>query len=217
MAKAASTVCGILLLLAGCALGRATVEIPQDRGPASATGPAVTFVKVTDTRRFEAAPRDPSIPSLQDAADIHNPAITSRAIARKRGSYGAAFGDIVLPEGQTAAGLVENAIARGFTRAGYRVVANDTTETGVIPIEVQVEELWAWFTPGFAAIAVECKVRAAVSAPSTPFADRGVVSTRVRDTGFAATESMWVAIVQKALDDISNQVHQRLVRATATP
>jgi hypothetical protein len=49
---------------------------------------------VTDQRTFEARPRDASIPSLKEEADLTNRAITVRAIARKRGGFGMALGDI---------------------------------------------------------------------------------------------------------------------------
>lgn len=54
------------------------------RGSRHATGPTVMIAEVLDVRPFELAPREPSIPSLRDE-DIQNTAITSRAIACKRG------------------------------------------------------------------------------------------------------------------------------------
>lgn len=206
----------LLLVVRGCALGRGTVSIPVESGDGPAAGPAVAFAQVVDARRFERSPSEPSTPSLMDADEITNPAVTSRAIARKRGGFGAAMGDIVLPEGETVAQLVESAIARGFRRAGYRVVGNAvTSEPAPIPVTVEIDQFWAWFTPGFATIAVECKSDVTVTAPSTPFAAGQPIAVRVRETGFAATESMWIDIVKKALDALSDKVYQNLTAPSA--
>lgn len=74
-------------------------------------------MRVTDRRVFEADPDDPSTPSLK-GGEIHNTATTSRAIARKRGGFGKAWGDILLPEGRTVAHLMEEALTRAFQDAG---------------------------------------------------------------------------------------------------
>jgi len=91
---------------------------------------------VTDQRTFEAS----SIPSLKEEADLTNRAITVRAIARKRGGFGMALGDIVLPEGQTVEGLVKDAVIRSLRESGYRVV--DESDAA------DIDQFLSWFSPG---------------------------------------------------------------------
>ena len=88
------------LVWTGCATSRGILEVPLTVGDNPAQGREVKIVRVSDRRTFQMKPPDPSTPSLKDEA-IDNPAITSRAIARKRSGYGMAMGDILLPEGQT--------------------------------------------------------------------------------------------------------------------
>lgn len=92
---------GVLILaMTGCATNRWVLNfvVPPTSNPKNGT--PVKIVKVTDLRKFELAPKQPNIPSLKNG-EITEKAITSRAIARKRNSYGMALGDIPLPEGRT--------------------------------------------------------------------------------------------------------------------
>ena len=79
------------------------------------TGDAIKFVRVSDLRQFQIDPPQPDISSLMND-EIDDPLITSRAIARKRNSYGMALGDILLPEGKTVMKLVEAALPRDLEK-----------------------------------------------------------------------------------------------------
>jgi hypothetical protein len=79
-----SAACLLVALFAiGCATSRGVVPAPTLASANPASGPAVKILRVADLRKFEVAPREPSTPSLQ-GGEIHDPAITARAIARKR-------------------------------------------------------------------------------------------------------------------------------------
>lgn len=213
--RAARTVliASVAMLVGGCAAGRGTLDPQVERGSAPVAGPAVVLVGVTDKREFEASPRDPSIPSLQSAADLNDPSITSRAFARKRGGFGNALGDIVLPEGRTVAGLVGEAVTRGFNQAGYRVLAAPPAAAGddaATPVAVDVNAFWCWFTPGFAAITVECKSVLVIDTSLAAFASNDVISTRNAERGVASTSGFWMQAVTQCLDAISAEVAQRL-------
>jgi len=80
---AMSLVAWILSGATGCATSRGVVEIqiPEANDPLSES--AYKIVSVEDRRNFELKPQQPSIPSLKNG-EIDDPAITSRAIARKR-------------------------------------------------------------------------------------------------------------------------------------
>ena len=107
-------------------------------------GREVKIVRVTDRRTFQLKPSDPSTPSLKDG-QIDNPAITSRAIARKRSGYGKAMGDILLPEGHTVEQLVGTALTRGLRGAGYRVLLQGQEGyEQAVPLEADIRRFWTW-------------------------------------------------------------------------
>jgi PBP1b-binding outer membrane lipoprotein LpoB len=112
----------LAFVVSGCATTRGVLEIETEESVNPASGQAVKIVQVVDQRIFEIRPPSPDIPSLKNN-EINDPAITSRAIARKRNAYGKAMGDILLPEGQTIMDLVSSSLAKGLRENGYRVVS----------------------------------------------------------------------------------------------
>jgi hypothetical protein len=148
-----SVVCAFVLLVSGCATSRSVVAVDQGLGIGNPQqGEAVRIAKVSDERKFTLSPPQADIPSLSEN-DIGNPAITSRAIGRKRGGFGKALGDVLLPPEQTVSSLMRDAASAGFRKAGFRVL--DESDSGydqAIPIEVTVREFWSWFSPGFASV-----------------------------------------------------------------
>ena len=99
-------------LAAGCATNRGIVDVrvPETTNPE--TSATVKIMKVTDRRVFQVKPNSPSIPSLRND-EINDPAITKRALARKRNTYGMALGDILLPPDRTVEHLTREALERG--------------------------------------------------------------------------------------------------------
>lgn len=200
--------------LAGCALGRDVVDVapPMVTAPSGAmTGAPAKIVVVSDNRVFEAAPREPSTPSLQDAKDISNPAITSRAFARKRGSYGGAFGDIVLPEGHTVADLVKVATQKALQEKGYRVVDASSPDFGnAVPVSVDIKELWAWFTPGLFTVTVECRATVNLGGGALAAAPPVTVTGYAKTSGMAATDSDYAQVLKQALDDLTTKMEAQI-------
>src|SRR5471032_2731500 len=91
-----------LFALSACAVSRSEVAIPGQSSTQQETGIAVALLSPVDARWFEAAPKVPSIPSLKEPTQITDTQITSRAVGRKRNSYGMAMGDVLLTPPQTA-------------------------------------------------------------------------------------------------------------------
>ncbi|MGE5714119.1 MAG: hypothetical protein ACM32F_09610, partial [Betaproteobacteria bacterium] len=148
IAISALTVVG---LFSGCATTTSTVDVQSAQAPATqapaAQAPAVAakgFAKITevrDIRRFEAAPKDPSTPSLENAQELKNTAITSRAIARKRGGYGMAFANVLLPEGRTVELVVREAVVKALNEQGYQVVdARSPQYEKALPMQVDIDQ-----------------------------------------------------------------------------
>ena len=201
----------LLFLGTGCALGRDVVDVRLAPSANPTAGPLVRIERVTDRRVFQANPPEPNIPSLENADDIKNPAVTSRAVARKRGGFGKALGEIVLPEGRTVAGLVEEALGRALQEAGYRLVRKeDPPVAEVIPIEADIDQFWAWFSPGFWQVAAEFEARVSMKAPMPAFQSGEPVKGAARVEGMAITQDDWQKVVNQGLEDLSRNFRERL-------
>jgi hypothetical protein len=173
----------------------------------------VRIASVVDNRVFEKAPDEPSTPSL-DPDRLGDPAVRARAIARKRGSFGKAFGDVLLPEGKTAAVLVGEAVAEGFRASGYRVLTSgDAGFDQAVPVTADVRQFWAWFSPGFWAITMNQRSEVKLSGPLPALQEGKVVTAEARDSRQAATESAWQEIVSKGMTELAKSVRAALQAA----
>ena len=162
-------------------------------------------------------PLNPSIPSLKDG-QIDNPAITSRAIARKRSGYGKAMGDILLPEGDTVEQLVGTALTRGLRGAGYRVLLQGQEGyEQAAPLEADIRRFWTWISPGLWAFHLEFEAQVQVTGPVEPFVRREEYRGYVRLATQAATTHAWLNTVNKGLESLDNDIQTRLRGRAAPP
>jgi len=204
----ASAALGCLFSMTGCATSRGTLAYTPRESVDLGEGPLVRIASVVDARHFEQNPSDPSIPSLK-GGEIEDPAITSRAIARKRNTYGKALGDVLLPEGSSVADLVRAAVARGLREGGYRVRAEGEEGFGeAAAVDVEIRKFWMWFTPGFWAAHLEFRTAIALKGAIPPLAEGPEVPGYVRLATQAATEGAWSNTLDKGLEDF----HVNLVR-----
>jgi uncharacterized lipoprotein YajG len=200
------------IVLAGCATDREIIDIKvANKARSSATTP-VKIVSVADKRVFQLDPRTPSIPSLKNA-EINDPRITSRAIARKRNTYGMALGDILLPEGRTVEQLTREALASALSEAGYRVLSEgDPGYSDATPLSAEIDQFWAWFTPGFAEIAIEFEARVRLVGDWPLAATEREVRGYARVTGFAGTTSLWRSGIDAGIHNLIEAVARALAR-----
>lgn len=157
-----------LLMLGACATSRSTLSLQLPAQGTVVTGDKVAQIEsVTDARRFEADPDDPSTPSLKKGEQYAlDAAGRDKAIARKRNGYGMAIGDILLEGDATVTSLTRELVAQGLRERGYRVLGPDEpAPDGTVPVRVAVDEFWAWFTPGFWAATIEARVRTGITLP----------------------------------------------------
>jgi hypothetical protein len=152
---------------------------------------------------FAVDPPDPSIPSLKHD-EVNDSAITSRAIARKRGSFGNAVGDILLPAGRSVADLVRASVARGLREGGYRVLGEgDDGYADAAPIDVEIRKFWMWITPGFWAMHLEFRNAIALKGPIAPLAGNPEVGGYVRLPTQAATTGAWTNTLKQGLENFN--------------
>jgi hypothetical protein len=155
-------------LLSACALGESVLEVkpPQPGSMQPAAGAPLVQIDITDARIFQAAPRDPSDPSLEDAARIADPAVRARAIGRKRNAYGMAMGEFVLPPGQTVMTLTRSTTEKVLRDKGYAVVpANTPPPANAIPLGIVINQMWSWLTPGFVEVSFGFKSQVELTSP----------------------------------------------------
>src|SRR5688500_2660691 len=166
------------LVLAGCAAGRSVLPAGIDAGRNPVQGTAVRIDAVQDARVFMPSPPSPDIPSLM-GNETADKSVTSRAVGRKRGGFGAALGDVLLPEGTTVATLVQSAVARGLRESGHRVLERgDPGYEQAVPITVRVEQFWSWFNPGFVAVTLTNRAAVNLQGPTSTLAQGRTFSSQ---------------------------------------
>jgi hypothetical protein len=200
----------LALGMVGCATDRSVVALAVKDVGNPTEGPAVRIEAVDDARVFQLNPPEPDIPSLMDGA-ITDKKTTERAIARKRNTFGAGLGDVLLPEGQTVPGLTRNALTRALREAGYRVlVPGDAGFDQATPVSARIDQFWAWFRPGFLAVTVSFRGNVVLRGNLAPLQSEPAVRADVQESMQAVFESDWQAVVQKGLDQWSANVRQLL-------
>ena len=207
---------GSVVVLAGCATSRGVLDYTPAASEDLGSGPLVRVASVTDARVFAKSPPDPSIPSLK-GDEIDDKSITSRAIARKRNSYGKAMGDILLPEGRAVVDIARAAVVRGLREGGYRVVEDGQAGfEGATPIDVEVRKFWMWLTPGFWALHLEFRGVMALKGSLPPLAGTPEVTGYVRLPSQAAGTGAWTNTLKQGLEDFNANLVKLLQAPPAT-
>jgi hypothetical protein len=193
--------------------------------PVAAATENKVFVKITevrDLRKFDAHPSDLSTPSLFDA-EINNPRITSRAIARKRrASFSYAGGDIMLPEGSTVAALVRSTAQKALQDKGYAVVDETSPDyAAALPLALDIDQFWGWDTLIFAdgdTIEFKSSVRMTghelVGDNAPPAEGRTTLETSALsygDSNWSSTfERTWTSVIEKGLADLAASMKAKI-------
>lgn len=192
------------LLLSACATtrGEMALAVPQS-GIVSGGDKVAVIEQVADARQFQTNPRDPSIPSLKEGAEyVLDAEGRKRAIARKRGGYGMALGDILLEGGETVETLSRDLVAQGLAERGYRVLAaGEAVPADALRVNVTVQEFWAWFTPGFWAVKMEAKLKLDIRATGPKGDDALSVSAYGINKGQSGREGNWRLAYDRAFED----------------
>ena len=207
-----ATVLASCFLVAGCATSRSEIKLSSPvavpSSAAASSGKTVVIRSVKDERAFEAAPRDPSTPSLGfEGADQASADVKSRAIGRKRNGYGKAMGDILLQGDQTVAGVVRENLGAALEQAGYEVRSESAAGQSPLVIDVHIKQFWAWLQPGFWAIKLNANI--ATDLELSGAALQTTVSVHAEDSRQLGTDGAWMEIVAKALEAYRGQVVEK--------
>lgn len=203
------------MFAAGCATSRGVLDIETVEVENPASSIIVKIVEVTDKRVFEIAPKKPSIPSLKNG-EIDNPAITSRAVARKRNSFGAALGDILLPENRTVTQVTEEALSRALKESGYRVASKgDPDYESALPLKAEIKQFWGWFNPGFWVIKVNYRAEVELQGDWPITGENRIVKGASRLERAVASGAVWKEAIQKGMDDFITNMKSALKKNPA--
>jgi len=206
---------GCLALLGGCATNRSYMRLEVSHASATvstAKGKAVVIDAVQDARKFEENPSDPSVPSLKKGDQYKLDAEErKRAIARKRNGFGKAIGDILLENGQTVDTLARDLVADGFARHGYQVLASGATAPAdAVHVNVEIDEFWAWFTPGMWTVDMEGKVHTLIRTTGGVQLD---VRAYGKNSGASGKEDNWREAYERAFRDFATRFDEAFSRS----
>lgn len=203
------------LILTGCATSRGVLDLNVPDLPNPTSSQAVKIMTVTDKRVFEIKPKKPSIPSLQND-EINDPKITHRAVARKRNGFGAALGDILLPEGQTVEELTRAALVNALRDSGYRVVSSG--EPGydtATPVSAEIQQFWAWMTPGFWKIKLRYNAKLQLNGDWPLNGENRVVEGDAHFSGAIASSSEWREVINNGITNLIKNLKSMLKKASS--
>ena len=189
--------------MVGCATGRGilSVQVQMPDNPTSVQ--SVRIDEVIDKRVYEMHPSKPSIPSLMNEEDYAIDEIRSRAIARKRGGYGNALGDIVLPEGDSVRNLVRNIITRAFREAGVSVLkSGEAGAANAVPVKIEINQFWGWITPKFTHATIEFISNVKVTGNIPGFVGGKEIKGHSAISSMSPSTRVWVAAVNMLIDDM---------------
>lgn len=204
----------LLATLAGCAMSRSEVDLAGGSTPLPVTaqpaqGTAVKIVSVDDQRVFKVDPKTPHEPSLKDD-DIANKSVTSRAIGRKRSGFGAALGDVLLPEGDSVSARVGAALADGFRQAGYRVLTSgDAGYDQAVPVTAIIKQYWSWEEIGLA-LKLNCRAEIKLDSALPALTPSQTILSQAEQDEALIVDSDWRKINNQGLQALSKKVAEML-------
>ncbi|MBK7947986.1 MAG: hypothetical protein IPK00_04440 [Deltaproteobacteria bacterium] len=213
-----------LLVLTGCVTGTRSLTLPvahladrSDAAPTAAsssrapsTSPSalagpVRIRSIRDARVFEEKPRDPSTPSVRGRLEDVGPEARARLIGRQRDSFGKAMGDLALAGDRTVEDEVRTLLVQGLEARGIRVADDDPTAT---PIDVTIDEFWAWFSPGMWAIGFDARLRTQIELAAASGTRRVEVLGRGGNRGQIESDANWLLAYQRAFDDYAARLSE---------
>lgn len=198
----------VLLSMSGCAATRSymRLDVPAATEATSSSGKVVVIDHITDKRRFEADPDDPSTPSLKKGSKY---ALTAegreQAIARKRNGYGHAWGDILLKPGQTVDTITRQLLTAAFVQRGYTVLDAARAPHDATRVSAEVRQFWAWLTPGFWSATIEARVTTLLKIDSPKGHRQVLVKGYGRNSIQTGREANWQLAYHRAFEDYLKQ------------
>jgi len=196
----------LVALQTGCVVGRRTFDLPV---PAAAVVPeasrgSVHIASVTDDRKFENKPSDPSVPSIDGDVSKMSTALKDHMIGRQRNTWGHAMGDISLPPDESVTRKARVLVEQGLRSAGYRVTDDPKAANSVA---ISVNEFWAWTTPGFVSLTFEAKIGCALTVHGTDGSTHtAMVRGYGKNSGQVGSDGNWQEAYAPAFADFEKNL-----------
>jgi len=189
-----------LALVAGCVTGRRTLNLPATAidTPAPAVQGQVYIASVTDERRFENKPPDPSTPSVDGDVAKLSPQQKNAMIGRQRNGYGHAMGDIALADGDSVTQHTRLLVEQALGQQGYKVVSDASAPNSMT---VSVDQFWSWMTPGFVALSFEAQIQCRVTVTNRSGTKMVTIRGYALNHGQFAKDENWLEAFDPAFKD----------------
>jgi len=192
-----------IVLQTGCVTGHRTLDLPATSATAvpAATHGRVYIASVTDDRKFENKPSDPSVPSIAGDVTKISAVEKDQMIGRQRNTFGHAMGDMSLPIGDSVTKRVRLLVEQGLMRDGYRVSADPSAPNSVA---ISVNEFWGWGSMGFWSLTFEAKILCTVTVNNGDVSSHtAAVRGYGRNLGQFAKDVNWQDAYGPALEDFT--------------
>jgi uncharacterized lipoprotein YajG len=196
----------LIALQTGCVVGRRTLDLPVPAAAATTEGNrgSVYVASVSDARKFENKPSDPSVPSIDGDVNKMSAAEKDHMIGRQRNSFGHAMGDIGLPADDSVTKKARTLVEQGLRSSGYRVTDDPKAPNAVA---VSVNEFWAWSTPGFVSLTFEAKMECQLTVHSADGSTHtAVVRGYGKNLGQVAKDGNWRDAYTPAFEDFEKNL-----------
>jgi len=188
----------IALLSSGCVVGQRTIDLtilqatsyPESQG-------SILVGQVHDKRQFANKPSDPSTPSVDGDVTQLNAATKALMIGRQRNGYGMAMGDIALPKDRSVILLTRELLIESLKRNGYSVSTTEADKS----VDVDIDEFWAWFSPGMWSVSFEARVYCTLVVKRNSDLKTVVIRGYGINKGQVASDANWKLAYQRAFED----------------
>ncbi|MEE8059041.1 MAG: YajG family lipoprotein [Pseudomonadales bacterium] len=189
----------VTLVLAGCVTGTRNIQLtpPEYSSGKSASG-LIYIASIEDKRIFEQKPKNPSTPSVKGNLSSASKEKLSTLVGRQRNGWGAAMGDVALPEGQTVQEKVRELLTKGLESRGYEVI-NDNNAPNKITVDI--EKFWAWFSPGMWVISFESDIQCKINLENASGSSVIDVTGYGINKGQVASNANWELAYKRAFTD----------------
>lgn len=200
-----------VLVLSGCVTGTRNIELnaPEFSNQKSASGPIYIDI-IEDQRTFESKPRSPSTPSVKGSLETTSKEKLSTLIGRQRNGYGAAMGDVALPEGATVQDKMRQLLTQGLESRGYTVINDSSAEK---KMSVEIEKFWAWFSPGVWAVSFESTLQCKINIEGDQNSQTFDIAGYGINKGQVASNANWTLAYQRAFLDFLENLDKALDNA----
>jgi hypothetical protein len=206
------TLSTVMITLTGCATSRGfvTLNSAQEVSQAETLKQTAVIKVVQDDRHFENRPKTPNIPSLKGGLDKATAEDKSKAIARKRNTYGKALGDIMLREG-TVTSVVQDRINSALNQSGYKVVPTSTEndQKADLVVSVEINKFWSWAEMGLLSGSLNTEIETTLINDKNA-AKNLVVETKLTRPVHVMTGAQWIENMNLALDDYETKLVKAL-------